>query len=72
VDRDEFKQHFSKAVPLLRAGGQHKKILLTPLIRYAIQICCENTEHRSNRGPALNKLIYEKKPELENLVRQSL
>jgi hypothetical protein len=42
ADRDEFTQPVSFALPLLRAGGQHTKVLLTPLMRYAMENCCEN------------------------------
>jgi hypothetical protein len=59
VDRDTFKQLFSAVVPLLRAGGQHKKVILSPLMRYAVESCCDNAGHCVNRGPALNKVLSE-------------
>jgi hypothetical protein len=49
VDRDAFKQLFSQAVPLLRAGGQHKKVLLSPQMRYTLEGCCTDDAHCSNR-----------------------
>jgi hypothetical protein len=36
IDRDAFKDLFGSAVPLLRAGGQHRKIILVPLMRYVL------------------------------------
>jgi hypothetical protein len=42
IDSDKFKQLFSMAVPLLRAGEQLKKVLLSPLCRYAIENCCDD------------------------------
>jgi hypothetical protein len=49
IDRDDFKQIFSQAVPLLRAGGQHKKVLLSPLMRYTLEGCCTDEAHCTNR-----------------------
>jgi hypothetical protein len=57
VDRDQFKQLFSLAVPLLRAGGQNKKILVSPLCRYALENCCDNPSHCTNRGEGLKEAI---------------
>jgi hypothetical protein len=57
VDRDTFKQDFSNAVPLLRAGGLNKKILLSPLIRYAVSNCCDAADHCTNRGTGLNAVL---------------
>jgi hypothetical protein len=37
IDRDNCKQLFSMSVPLLRAGGQNKKVLISPLSRYALE-----------------------------------
>jgi hypothetical protein len=59
VDRDTFKQLFSAVVPLLRAGGQNKKVILSPLMRYAIESCCDSAGHCVNHGPALNKVLSE-------------
>jgi hypothetical protein len=59
VDRDTFKQLFSAEVPLLRAGGQNKKVILSPIMRYAIESFCDSAGHCLNRGPALNKVLSE-------------
>jgi hypothetical protein len=59
VDRDEFKQQFSMAVQLFRAGGLNKKVIVSPLMRYAIESCCDSALHCTNRGPALNKVLSE-------------
>jgi hypothetical protein len=55
IDREKFKQLFSLAVPLLRAGGQNKKVLVSPLCRYALENCCEDPSHCTNRGAGLKK-----------------
>jgi hypothetical protein len=57
VDRDTFKKEFSKAVPLLRAGGLHRKLLLSPLIRYATHNCCDKDDHCTNRSTGLNTML---------------
>jgi hypothetical protein len=49
ADRNAIKGLFSKAIPLLRAGGECVKIIVTPLMRYLKQGCCENPEHVTNR-----------------------
>jgi hypothetical protein len=59
VDRDTFKQLFSVAVSLLRAGGQHKKVIITPLMRYAAENCCDDPAHCTNRGGNLNTILSE-------------
>jgi hypothetical protein len=35
-------------VPLLRAGGDYKKVILSPLPRY-VKVCCEDGGHLTNR-----------------------
>jgi hypothetical protein len=52
VDRQGFRELFTLALPLLRAGKDHTKLLLTPLIRYAIEPCCSNTGHITNKREA--------------------
>jgi hypothetical protein len=59
VDRDTFKQLFSVAVTLLRAGGQHKKVIITPLMRYDAENCCDDLVHCTNRGSNLNNILIE-------------
>jgi hypothetical protein len=52
VDRQGFRELFTLALPLLRAGKDHTKLLLTPLIRYAIESCCSNPGHITNKREA--------------------
>jgi hypothetical protein len=49
VDREDFKMLFGTCVPLLRAGGNHKKVLLSPLMRYVMESCCSDPSHYTNR-----------------------
>jgi hypothetical protein len=49
VNRDEFRDLFTAVLPILRAGQQHTKILLTPLVRYLVHSCCRDTSHITNR-----------------------
>jgi hypothetical protein len=65
IDRDNFKQLFSAVVPLLRAGGQNKKILISPLSRYAVESCCDDSSHCSNRGTGLTQVLTEGLSNLE-------
>jgi hypothetical protein len=64
VDRDSFKQLFSAVV---RAGGQNK-VILSNLMRYAIESCCDSAGHCVNRGPALNKILSEGLASLETWI----
>jgi hypothetical protein len=68
VDRDDFKQQFSLAVPLFRAGGFNKKVIISPLMRYAVESCCDSALHCTNRGPALNKVLSEGLATLETWI----
>jgi hypothetical protein len=52
VDRQGFRELFTMALPLLRAGKDNTKLLLTPLIRYAIESCCSNAGHITNKREA--------------------
>jgi hypothetical protein len=49
ADRNAIKILFSKAIPLLRAGGECVKVLITPLMRYLKHGCCEDPGHVVNR-----------------------
>jgi hypothetical protein len=49
VNRDEFRDLFTAVLPILRAGQQHTKILLTPLVRYLLHSCCRDISHITNR-----------------------
>ncbi len=48
ASRDEVKKMVSKAMPLLRAGGQCRKIILTPTARYRDCPCCGTRGHCTN------------------------
>jgi hypothetical protein len=49
VDRDGFKELFSCSVPLLRASGNNRKLIIAPLMRYVLEGCCANLAHCTNR-----------------------
>jgi hypothetical protein len=42
-------QFLGTCVPLLRAGGNHKKVLLSPLMRYIMESYCNDPTHCTNR-----------------------
>jgi hypothetical protein len=48
ADRDDVKLLFSSAIPLFRAGGMYKKLLLTPIMRYIAGPCCTDSAHITN------------------------
>jgi hypothetical protein len=48
ASRDEVKKMVSTAMPLLRAGGQCRKIILTPTARYRDCPCCGTRGHCTN------------------------
>jgi uncharacterized membrane protein YgcG len=48
ASRDEVKKMVSTAMPLLRAGGQCRKIILTPTARYRDCPCCGIRGHCTN------------------------
>jgi hypothetical protein len=50
VDRQEMKKIFNMSVPVLRAGGDCTKIILSPLLRYSSGKCCESDHHITNFG----------------------
>jgi hypothetical protein len=49
LDRAGFKELFMLALPLLRAGRNNTKIMLSPLMRYVNSSCCNNSSHLINR-----------------------
>jgi hypothetical protein len=62
VDRAGFRDLFTITLPLLRAGKNHTKILLTPIMRYALASCCDNPSHITNKrepsyGAALGEAL---------------
>jgi hypothetical protein len=50
VDRPTLRDLYNTAVPLLRAGGEECKIIISPLLRYIGSKCCENPAHITNFG----------------------
>jgi hypothetical protein len=50
ASRDEFRGLFTTVLPLLRAGLDNTKVLLSPLMRYIVQKCCEDDTHIINKG----------------------
>jgi hypothetical protein len=48
MDKDGFKNLFNIITSLLRAGGESRKIILTPLVRYPTKACCENPDYLTN------------------------
>jgi hypothetical protein len=42
------KQLVNLSVPQLRAGGEHEKVILSPLLRY-LKPCCRDKTHITNR-----------------------
>jgi len=48
ADRAAFKEIFNVAVPALRAGGDCRKIIITPLTRYLTGKCCTDPGHITN------------------------
>jgi hypothetical protein len=49
ASRDEVKKLVSKSIPMLRAGGLCRKIVLTPAARFRRNPCCTTRGHCSNR-----------------------
>ena len=50
ADWATFRKIFYVAIPLLRAGGENKKIILSPLPRYSTSKCCSEERHVTNFG----------------------
>jgi hypothetical protein len=48
ASRDEVKKMVRTAMQLLRAGGQFRKIILTPTSRYRDCPCCGAKDHCTN------------------------
>jgi hypothetical protein len=70
VGRDEIKKMVSMSIPLLRAGGQCRKVILTPAGRYRYTPCCTTVGHVSNiRDRNYGRWMDEKLTELRGVVR---
>ena len=50
ADWHAFRKIFYISIPLLRAGGNNKKIILSPLPRYSTSKCCPDIRHITNFG----------------------
>ena len=50
ADWSTFRKIFYVSIPLLRAAGKTRKIILSPLPRYIMGRCCKNTDHLKNFG----------------------
>jgi hypothetical protein len=60
----------STSIPLLRAGGQCRKVILTPAGRYRYTPCCNTVGHVSNlRDRNYGRWMEEKLTELRGIVR---
>jgi hypothetical protein len=68
--RDEIKRMVSISIPLLRAGGQCRKVILTPAGRYKYTPCCNTAGHVSNLiDRNYGRWMEEKQTELRGIVR---
>ena len=52
LEGEELKELIKSVIPLLRAGGHHKKVLVTPMQRYVTAPCCSDPDHIINFGRA--------------------
>ena len=50
ADWAALKKIFTTALPLIRAGGKNKKLILSPLPRYVNAKCCTADTHITNFG----------------------
>jgi hypothetical protein len=70
ANREEIKKMVSTSIPLLRAGGHCRKVILTPTGRYKYNPCCSITGHVSNiRERNYVRWMKEKITELRGTVR---
>ena len=50
ADWSALKKIFTTSLPLIRAGGRNKKLILSPLPRYINSKCCDSESHITNFG----------------------
>jgi hypothetical protein len=50
VSREQFRDIYNISVPLLRAGGDNAKLIVSPLPRYTTAPCCRAPGHLTNFG----------------------
>jgi hypothetical protein len=68
--REEAKRMVSTSIPLLRAGGQCRKVILTPSGRYKYFPCCNVRGHCCNmKERNYGRWMEEKMSELKGIVR---
>jgi hypothetical protein len=68
--REEAKRMVSSSIPLLRAGGQCRKMILTPSGRYKYFPCCNTRGHCSNmKERNYGRWMEDKMGELKGIVR---
>jgi hypothetical protein len=68
--RDDFKDLFSSITLLLRAGGNNRKIIMSPLIRYGTRTCCSKPDHLTNfkLKTSMRPMLAESPEWLQNLA----
>jgi hypothetical protein len=68
--REEFKELLNTCVPILRAGGDCHKIILTPLARYVSGKCCIKANHIVNfADPAYGAELGRKLEEIRDWTK---
>jgi hypothetical protein len=68
--REEAKRMVSTSIPLLREGGQCRKVILTPSGRYKYFPCCNVRGHCSNmKERNYGRWMEDKMGELKGIVR---
>ena len=50
ADWSAFRKIFYVSIPLLRAGGENKKLIFSPLPRFSTAKCCQDSGHITNFG----------------------
>jgi hypothetical protein len=50
ADKTVMRKLVNTSAPLLRAGGQSRKYILSPLLRYLTKPCCDDKLHLTNRS----------------------
>jgi len=70
ANREEVKHLVSTSIPLLRAGGKCRKVILTPSGRYRYTPCCNVRGHCSNmKDFNYGRWMEDKLAEMRGIVR---
>jgi hypothetical protein len=70
ANREEVKRLVSTSIPLLRAGGKCRKVILTPSGRYRYSPCCNVRWHCSNmKDSNYGRWMEDKLAEIRGIVR---